>query len=68
MPDSRSKSRPRKKPAKSTSEVSESHVLVATAFDLARSLGIPNMLVLADLLTDRRAVERVRDDRRDIGP
>jgi DNA integrity scanning protein DisA with diadenylate cyclase activity len=62
MASQRSKSRPRKKPAGPKSEVSESHVLVSSAFDLARSLGIPNMLVLADLLTDRRAVERARKD------
>jgi hypothetical protein len=55
-------SRPRSKPGKPKSEASESLVLVASAFDLARSLGIANMLVLADLLTDRRAVERARED------
>lgn len=61
MPESRSGPRPRTKPRKAASEVSESHVLVGSAFDLARSLGIPNMLVLADLLTDRREVERARE-------
>lgn len=44
------------------SKVSESHILVASAFELARSLRIPNILVLADLLTDRRTVERARED------
>jgi DNA integrity scanning protein DisA with diadenylate cyclase activity len=62
MPESVSSSRPRSKSGKTTSELSESHVLVTSAFHLARSLGIPNMLVLADLLTDRRAVEQARED------
>jgi DNA integrity scanning protein DisA with diadenylate cyclase activity len=62
MAERRSKSGPRSKPAKTTSEVSESHVLAVSAFELARNLGIPNILVLADLLTDRRAVERTRED------
>lgn len=61
MSESQSGSHPRTKPGKPTSEVSESHVLVASAFDLARSLRIPNMLVLADLLTDRRAIEQARE-------
>lgn len=62
MADARSSKRPRTKSGRSTSEVSESHLLVHSAFELARSLGIPNMLVLADLLTDRRAVEQARED------
>jgi diadenylate cyclase len=62
MGESRPTSRSRPKSGKHTSELSESQVLVASAFDLARSLGIPNMLVLADLLTDRRAVERAREN------
>lgn len=49
-------------PTRLTSEASESHVLVNSAFDLARNLGVPNMLVLADLLDDRRAVARARKD------
>jgi DNA integrity scanning protein DisA with diadenylate cyclase activity len=61
VPESRPKPRPRSKQGKSRSEVSESQFLVDSAFELARSLNIPNMLVLADLLTDRRAVERVRE-------
>jgi DNA integrity scanning protein DisA with diadenylate cyclase activity len=62
LTESRSASQRRAKFGKSTSELSESHVLVASAFELARSLSIPNMLVLADLLTDRRAVEQAREE------
>lgn len=42
------------------SEASESCILVASAFGVARTLQIPQMLVLADLLEDRRTVERER--------
>lgn len=38
-------------------ERAESRLLVAYAFDLARKLGISKVLVLADLLQDRRTVE-----------
>jgi DNA integrity scanning protein DisA with diadenylate cyclase activity len=62
MPESRPTSRRRSRPGRSSSEAFESHLLVASAFELGRNLGIPNMLVLADLLTDRRAVERARQD------
>lgn len=62
MPEAGSKSRSRSKAGSAPSEASESHILVTSAFELARSLSIPNILVLADLLTDRRAVERSRAD------
>ncbi|MGB5811662.1 MAG: diadenylate cyclase [Polyangiales bacterium] len=62
MPEAGSKSKSRAKTRSAPSEASESLILVASAFELARSLNIPNMLVLADLLTDRRAVERARED------
>ena len=61
MAESKSSSRKKSKTGKPRSDSSESHVLVASAFRLARSLGIPTMLVLADLLTDRRAVEQARE-------
>ncbi|HET6416221.1 MAG TPA: diadenylate cyclase [Polyangiales bacterium] len=44
------------------SEASESQILVASAFELARNLGIPRILVLADLITDRRTVEQARQN------
>lgn len=62
MPESASKTQSRSRAVHPPSKASESHILVASAFDLARSLSIPNILVLADLLTDRRLVERVREE------
>lgn len=62
MAESRSKPRPQSRSGRPASEVYESHLLVESAFDLARRLGIPNMLVLADLLTDRRTIERAREE------
>lgn len=59
MPES-TKAQSRSKANNPPSKASESHILVASAFELARNLGIPNILVLADLLTDRRLVDRVR--------
>ena len=46
--------------SKPPSEVAESRLLISYAFDLARQLGIDHLLVLADLLQDRRAVESHR--------
>lgn len=60
MPES-TKAQSQSKANQPPSKASESHILVASAFDLARNLGIPNILVLADLLTDRRLVDRVRE-------
>ena len=62
MPDAESKSKSRAKAGSAPSEASESHILVASAFELARNLNIQNVLVLADLLTDRRTVERAREE------
>lgn len=42
-------------------EAKESKLLVRYGFDLARQLGIKKVLVLAELLTDRRLVERSRE-------
>ena len=47
---------------KPPSELAESKLLISYAFDLARQLGIDHLLVLADLLQDRRAVERHREN------
>lgn len=62
MADARAKSEAKGKQGNPPSEASESQILVASAFELARSLRIPHLLVLADLLTDRRAVERAREN------
>ncbi len=62
MPEPGSKLKSRAKVGSAPSEASESHILVGSAFELARSLNIPNILVLADLLADRRSVERARED------
>ena len=62
MAEGRSKPPARTKSANPPSKASESQILVASAFELARNLEIPNILVLADLLTDRRAVERERQN------
>ena len=63
MPEGRPKSQRRAKPAALSSEASESHILAASAFELARNLGIPNILVLADLcnLSDDRIEYQIRD-------
>lgn len=46
---------------KRSTERTESRLLVSYAFDLARNLEISRLLVLADLLQDRRTVESQRD-------
>lgn len=53
---------PRNDPAaKPATERTESRLLVSYAFDLARKLKISSLLVLADLLQDRRTVENQRE-------
>lgn len=47
---------------KPSTERTESRLLISYAFDLARNLDIDRVLVLADLLQDRRAVETQRKD------
>ncbi len=43
------------------SEATESHRVVEAALSLARSIGITRLLVRAELLDDRRTVERLRE-------
>ncbi|MGB5267554.1 MAG: diadenylate cyclase [Polyangiales bacterium] len=62
MLKARPESQPRTKVGGHPSEASESQILVASAFALARKLAIPRILVLADLITDRRTVEHARQD------
>ena len=62
MAEARSQLQSRAKPGSPPSEASESQILVASAFELARNLEIPRILVLADLLTDRRTIERARQN------
>ena len=62
MLKARPESLPRTKVGRHPSEASESQILVASAFELARKLAIPRILVLADLITDRRTVEHARQN------
>lgn len=56
------KSQPKPKPkANAPTERTESRLLVNYAFDLARKLDISRLLVLADLLQDRKTVETGRE-------
>jgi len=47
---------------KPVTEAKESSLLVTHGFEIARQLGIRKVLVLAELLTDRRQVDRNRED------
>ena len=59
-------SRKRKSSKGPPTERAESRLLVSYAFDLARQLGISKILVLADLLQDRRSIETLRKDEKII--
>lgn len=50
------------KSSKQTNEAKQSALLVEHGFELARQLKISKVLVLAELLTDRRHLERNRED------